>query len=122
MKRLITTTMACLALSGCVSVGGFGAAHESARLFADRADYYAQREIPPDYHQAKTITVTVHICGRDTLRQAPCNAGTGNMCSSPGEIWILGGPDYVSQWGLGHEMGHQLGYNPDTFGEIRPRD
>jgi len=91
------------------------------QIAAQRANTVALQDVPSDFYQEATLTITVHLCGpgrfADELKKrgvAP-NSMAGFLEHGRGDhIWIQGGPAYgdlyIPPRDLGHEMNHALRY------------
>lgn len=114
----------CLVAQGC---GGMQTQWEWTYGEAGKLDYQAEQVITnPNYIRRVDLAVSgkhvrLNICGPAVLKRV-CGRIGGSQCVIGHNIYVLGGPmpngrDYLSQWGLGHELGHVLGYDVDHLGE-----
>lgn len=95
-------------------------AWQAAYQAAGKLDSAAEPHInPPDYYRRVRLgALTIHLCGPEALRKLSPSGGQcalGGGRDGAGQVWVLAGPEYISQWGLGHEMGHLLGYKVDDL-------
>lgn len=112
ISRLIACGLLLTTASGCVSTQ-WADTHWRAHRYSERLDQLAEKRMDPNYYrEVKLGNLTIHVCGPAALKS---KSPTRGQCSYPGHVWVLGDADYISQWGLGHELAHQLGYDPDKF-------
>lgn len=113
-------------VQGCATVGGYwkGAATSSRTL-----DQKMERMITdPDYWKVTTLKkgqqdIIINYCGPRRLR-AFCYPAyqCAKYSDATAYIYILAGPlpnkkIYISQWGLGHELGYVLGFDMEALAD-----
>lgn len=127
LALLFIVGITCLLLPFCGCATGLNTQWQWTHGEAGRLDYEAEQLITdPEYQEIYNLRYRGHwlqifVVGPARLRRICGNIG-GSQCVIGQRVYILGGPlpngrTYISQWGLGHEMGHVFGLDVDHLCE-----
>jgi hypothetical protein len=96
-------------------------AYEAAAAY----DAKVRERLQPDYWRIHRLDLFVDVCGPAKMREMvaafwpPEERDRVAMFRRGNHVYVLGDSTWLPQWGLGHEIGHVLGYDVDHLSEGR---